>query len=263
MPRVAFYLACGSTVAALVSIAACQILLGAALGAMLVNREPIRSSPDLAASEHLHRAHLDSVGAVIRSARGFAAVEETLRLPDASGCIHGHSAHRRNSAHGLGVGSRGLGEWVVEFRSVLDEAGARPRAARRFLSRVCRRQSHGIHGALDDVRRSANGGSDAFAIRLDVRSAAKKPVAVRLGRSRDCCIDCARLDAWCVAGDGRCLNLPYRGVAAEVFAACARGPGTRLVYSAAIRSPACRVDLSAAWRSGFEPAPVCDAPDRH
>jgi putative inorganic carbon (hco3(-)) transporter len=42
MPRLAFYLACGSAVAALVSIAICQILLGAALGALPVNREPVR-----------------------------------------------------------------------------------------------------------------------------------------------------------------------------------------------------------------------------
>ena len=42
MVRVAFYFACGSAVAALVSIAVCQILLGAALGTLLVSREPLR-----------------------------------------------------------------------------------------------------------------------------------------------------------------------------------------------------------------------------
>jgi putative inorganic carbon (hco3(-)) transporter len=42
MLRVAFYFACGSAVAALVSIAVCQILLGAALGTLLVSREPLR-----------------------------------------------------------------------------------------------------------------------------------------------------------------------------------------------------------------------------
>ena len=42
MLRVAFYFACGSAVAALVSIAVCQILLGAALGTLLISREPLR-----------------------------------------------------------------------------------------------------------------------------------------------------------------------------------------------------------------------------
>ena len=57
MPRVAFYLACGSAVAALVSIAACQILLGAALGTLLVSRERLALPAHLAAFEHLRGAY--------------------------------------------------------------------------------------------------------------------------------------------------------------------------------------------------------------
>lgn len=45
MHRAAFYLACGSSVASLVSIAACQILMGAALGAILISRERLRLPP--------------------------------------------------------------------------------------------------------------------------------------------------------------------------------------------------------------------------
>ena len=42
MHRAAFYLACGSAVASLVSIAVCQILMGAALAAILISRERLR-----------------------------------------------------------------------------------------------------------------------------------------------------------------------------------------------------------------------------
>jgi putative inorganic carbon (HCO3(-)) transporter len=45
MPRAVFYLACGSAVAAPVSIAVCQILLGAALAAFLITRERLRFPP--------------------------------------------------------------------------------------------------------------------------------------------------------------------------------------------------------------------------
>src|SRR3954451_21216262 len=42
MPRAAFYLAGGSAVSALISIAACQILLVAALVAILLSRQPLQ-----------------------------------------------------------------------------------------------------------------------------------------------------------------------------------------------------------------------------
>jgi O-antigen ligase len=45
MPRAAFYLACGSAVASLVSIAACQILMGAAFAAILISRERLQFPP--------------------------------------------------------------------------------------------------------------------------------------------------------------------------------------------------------------------------
>lgn len=45
MPRAAFYLACGSAVSALVSIAACQILLGAALLTLILSRQRLEFPP--------------------------------------------------------------------------------------------------------------------------------------------------------------------------------------------------------------------------
>ena len=45
MPRAAFYLACGSAVSALVSIAACQILLGAALLTLILTRQRLEFPP--------------------------------------------------------------------------------------------------------------------------------------------------------------------------------------------------------------------------
>lgn len=48
MPRAAFYLACGSAVASLVSIFACQTLLAASLLALLLSRQRLRFPPILA-----------------------------------------------------------------------------------------------------------------------------------------------------------------------------------------------------------------------
>jgi putative inorganic carbon (HCO3(-)) transporter len=45
MPRAAFYLACGAAVASMVSIAACQILLGATLAAILFSRQRLEFPP--------------------------------------------------------------------------------------------------------------------------------------------------------------------------------------------------------------------------
>ena len=229
MPRVAFYLACGSAVAALVSIAVCQILLGAALGLMLASREPLRFPRIWLPLSIFIALTLLALALSSDPRAGLPQLKKLyvyLMLPVVFTAVR-HVSEIRPLVWAWAAAASASGLWsFVQFW--MKRQHALSQHGDFYLAYVADRAT----GFMGHWMTFGAAQMAALMLLLSALIFAPPPkisMALRNSRSRDRCIDCARLDPWCVACDCGGVALSHRNVASEVSRTDPRRTATGLV----------------------------------
>ena len=263
MHRAAFYLACGSAVASLVSIAVCQILMGGALLAILASRERLRLPPIALPLGFFLLWTLLAVAVSDDPRAGLPQVKKFfvyLMLPIIFTAIR-RTEDIRHLIWWWAAAASVSGLWsFVQFWTKKQTALAQNSDFYLLYvgDRVTGLMSHWMtFGAVQMTVLSL------LLSLLLLQPAASIPMAgVRGGRS-DFRLDHYWMDAKRVAWSRHRCGVFGCRMEAKVSAADSTSAYRVLVHLAAICPGACYVDLSASRRDRLEPAPEHHAPGRH